>query len=53
MGHWEQIAEDNRRVLPVPLWRKIGAGILIGIGTVLAFAPLVVGLWKLWLLYTR
>jgi hypothetical protein len=45
MGHWEQIGEEGRRAPPTPRWRIIAAGIVIGLGTALAYAALVLPLW--------
>lgn len=46
MGHWEQIGVERLKALPVPLWRKLAAGLIIAAGTLLIYGLLVLQLWR-------
>lgn len=46
MGHWEQIGAERHRAVPVSLWRKLAAGLLVAAGTVLAYGLVFLELWK-------
>lgn len=45
MGHWEQIAAKRLRSPPVPLWRKLGAGLLIVAGVSFIYGLIILKLW--------
>jgi hypothetical protein len=47
MGHWEQIAAERLRAPPVPLWRKLGAGLLIAAGVVVIYGLILLKLWAM------
>ncbi len=46
VGHWEQIGAERHRAVPVSLWRKLAAGLLVAAGTVLAYGLVFLELWK-------
>jgi hypothetical protein len=47
MGHWEQIAAERLRAQPVPLWRKLGAGLVIMAAAAVIYALIILKLWAM------
>ncbi len=47
MGHWEQIAAEQLRAPQVPLWHRIGAGLLIAAGGAVIYCLIVLKLWAM------
>lgn len=47
MGHWEQIAAERLRAPPVPLWRTLGAGLLIAAGVAVIYGLVILKLWAM------
>ena len=45
MGHWEQIGAKRLCAPPVPLWRKLGTGVLIAAGVALIYGLIILKLW--------